>query len=98
MNESTPKRTAEDIEVVLNRTSVGDWLTAQRKLDMTRDQITEDTGVLSVVLAYFIQKQEGPGADLMHWLNAPMSELTDFLNIEEDAVDNAKKEQAGSTN
>lgn len=85
---STPaKRTQDDVTVIINRASVGDWLFVQRKLDMTRTEIGEDAGVLSVVLAYFIKKSEGPGASLDEFLNMPMEDLTAFLNIEEPEED-----------
>lgn len=79
------KRTAEDVEVIIRRASAGDWLFVQRKFDMTRAEIAEDVGMLSVVLAFLIGKQTGGITDLDQLLNMPGDELEAYLNLEEDS-------------
>lgn len=79
-----PKRTSSDIEVIVKRASVGDWLHVQRELDMTRAEVTEDIGTMQVALAYFIAKREGPGATVAQFVAMPQEDLTAFLNLAED--------------
>jgi hypothetical protein len=78
-----PKRSLDDLIVVLRRAPVADWLHVQRTLEMDRAEITADEGVLSVVAAYFIEKRAEGNCDLNKWLYADGDDLQAFLNLEE---------------
>jgi len=70
------KRTADDIQTLIKRSTQKQWLTAQQVLDMSRKELLEDDGAMQVFIAVLIG-----GGTFEHWLNAPLEDLEAHLNL-----------------
>ncbi len=99
MTTTTPKKTAAkktapaatvepfDAEAEMAKIPNRFWLTARRKLDMTADEILDDSVALSIVVAVRRSIKETGVPDWDRWLDASPEETADYIGADLEADD-----------
>jgi predicted transcriptional regulator len=86
-------RSAEEIEALANSSTQRDWLYLQHETGMSRKEISEDEGVQMILVAYLADKKANGTSNIAKWLDTPLTEVMEFLDIEDLEEDPAPKEQ-----
>lgn len=80
-------RTAEEIEALANSSTQRDWLYLQQATGLSRAEVSEDEGVQMILVAYLADRKENGSSSIDKWLDTPLAEVLNFLDIEDDEPD-----------
>lgn len=87
-------RTPNDLEQIISTATQRDLLNLRKATGCTGDEIDEYTHIL---VAYLIDKTENGSSSIDKWLDKPLTEVAEYLDVDEDSVEDPKEPETEST-
>lgn len=75
-------RTAAELEDIILSATQRDLLQLQAESGLTAEQATEQ--LTHILACYLIEKKENGSSSVARWLDAPMSEVVAYLDLEDE--------------